>query len=232
MFQELHSWDSPHASSVFFKELFRLCAKERTGLFVSDVLLTSDCNYICLNNRDGDMRPWDGIGKLNLTFERKIKCGCLFSETLHSSRRKNLVWHSWISEMLTLQSCPYTLKSLQLVCVCVLVLFAEPVTHLFHCERSRTHLLQSAFNKKKKWQKKVMVWMPVMAVFFFLFFYRNRMFSSWKKITGTAPKAYKRCLHFLSWLNRWRLVLNSLLHCGAQVGDSNNRHQDMAVWLK
>lgn len=121
--------------------------------------------------------------------------------------------------------------------VCVLVLiFVEPVTHYFQCDRSRTHILQSAFKKtkKKKWQKKCWLECRFTGSFFFSFFYRNRMFSRWKKkeITRTSPKAYKRCLHFLSWLNRRRVVLNSRPHCRAQVSDVNLAPiKSTKIWL-
>lgn len=68
--------------------------------------------------------------------------------------------------------------------VCVLVLiFAEPVTHFFQCDRSRMHILQSAFKKtkKKKWQKKCWLECRFTGSFFLFFFLSEQDVFTLKK---------------------------------------------------
>lgn len=136
------------------------------------------------------------------------------------------MWHRWTSEIFTLQSCSSSLKNLQLMCVS-LSLFLQNRSLTFSsvteagCTFCNLHLRRP---RRRSDRKSVGLNAALLAVFFFSFFYRNRMFSRWKKkkeITRTSPKAYKRCLHFISRLNRRRVVLNSRPHCRAQVSDVN-----------
>lgn len=144
---------------------------------MSDVLLTFDHKYSFFLTT--------GRGKRRLKMEQE---------------KKILFWKEKVQKWMSIfrnSSSQYNGKP------CVLpLLFADAVTPFSQCDRSRKTMLQFAFKKtkKKEWLKKegfeccYSGFSP--PPFFFI---RIGCFHS-EKITRMAPKAYKRCLHFiLGW---------------------------------